>query len=403
MDIEAKTSDGRTALHIASDSGQLPTVEYLLERGAQGAATDNKGRLPLHWASASGHSKCVRTLYKLYPDKIDLKISSNDRERTSLHLAAANDQCKAVATLLECGASANAKMRDGCTALHLAAAKNCVNCIKRLLDKNADFTMTNNVGETLLHTVVGANSCSALLFLHQRQDRRSTVDDEAQQSVYVNSRTKNGETPLHYSARAGCKQCFRNLLEMGADITARDNEGQTALHVAALKGSAVAAEQLCEELIRRSSHGASALNQRNNERYTPLHCAIIHDHYDVVSLLLNYGADVQATDASAATPLLMATQKQDHRMIELLLQHGASVGDVESNAALQISREDIKRLLKQAEEEQEQLRLAIQTETATKIKRKECLDFKNCLGYGAFGQVHKALWRHGKVITAVLY
>ena len=398
--IEATTSDGRTSLSIAAFNGRLPAVKHLLSKRAQETATGDKGWLPLHWASASGQAECVRTLHEWYRVKLDSKTSLNDDRRTASHLAAASNNCSAVVALLECGANANEQMNDGRTALHLAAAEDCVGCIKRLLLANADATIRNNAGETVLHIAAEVNSCNALRLLRRWQDSRGTVNDQAQQFVYINSRTQNGETALHYSARAGCEQCLRSLFEVRADITIGDHEGRTALHVATLKGSAIAVKQPCEELVQRSSHEASALNQRDNKHRTSLHCAIINSHYDVVSLLLNYGADVQVTDTSAATPLLMAIRKHNLPLTQLLLQYGANVGEAELSAAQQTSHEHIECLLKQAKEEQEQLRLATEPEIAVKVEWEHQLDFKvrGWLGKGAFGEVHKALWRHGEVI-----
>lgn len=162
-----------------------------------------------------------------------------------------------------------------------------------------------------MHIAAKVNSCNALRLLRRWQDSKGTGDDEARQSVHVNSQTPSGETALHYSARAGCEQCLRDLLEAGANAEAGDNKGETALHVAVLEGNVMAVRQLCEHLVNYSPYGLLALNQRDNGYRTPLHCGIINDRYDVVLQLLSCGADVQATDTSAATPLLTAIRKQN--------------------------------------------------------------------------------------------
>lgn len=56
-----------------------------------------------------------------------------------------------------------------------------------------------------------------------------------------------------------------------------------------------------------------------------LHHAVKNRNYDMVRLLINYGANVNSTDYSAcATPLHLACEDNDKEMILILLQHGAN-------------------------------------------------------------------------------
>ena len=51
-DIESKTAFDETPLIIAVRHGKLPSVKYLLERGANPLAKDNNGRGSLYHASS---------------------------------------------------------------------------------------------------------------------------------------------------------------------------------------------------------------------------------------------------------------------------------------------------------------------------------------------------------------
>jgi cytohesin len=48
----------------------------------------------------------------------------------------------------------------------------------------------------------------------------------------VNARSRSGETPLHYAARAGSARVVKLLLESGADPRAKDARGRTPSYVA---------------------------------------------------------------------------------------------------------------------------------------------------------------------------
>ena len=53
----------------------------------------------------------------------------------------------------------------------------------------------------------------------------------------VDEAEENGRTPLMYSAMAGHDDCLKLLLKKHAHLSARDNNGQTALHWAAVSVS----------------------------------------------------------------------------------------------------------------------------------------------------------------------
>jgi ankyrin repeat protein len=60
--IEAKTSDGRTALYVAASNKHDAVVKLLLERGANIEVEDQNGETPLYIAYANGHTGVVKLL-----------------------------------------------------------------------------------------------------------------------------------------------------------------------------------------------------------------------------------------------------------------------------------------------------------------------------------------------------
>ena len=61
-DINMRTREGRTALHLAASNGHVPTVRFLLQTGADINLVDNKGNTALLLAAENGHLKAVRLL-----------------------------------------------------------------------------------------------------------------------------------------------------------------------------------------------------------------------------------------------------------------------------------------------------------------------------------------------------
>jgi ankyrin repeat protein len=62
----------------------------------------------------------------------------------------------------------------------------------------------------------------------------------------VEARDKDGQTPLHVASQAGPLDIARMLIEHGAEVSAQDKIGQTPLHLASQAGRLEIARMLIE-------------------------------------------------------------------------------------------------------------------------------------------------------------
>jgi ankyrin repeat protein len=115
----------------------------------------------------------------------------------------------------------------------------------------------------------------------------------------------------------------RLLLDSGANVEARDEEGETPLIQAASFGQTETFNLLLER--------GAKINARNKRGMTPLivaacACAIatMNSTYDIMKILLEKGANVNARTHDGATALMMAAgSPDDAASVKLLLSNGA--------------------------------------------------------------------------------
>src|SRR5258708_7924305 len=133
----------------------------------------------------------------------------------------------------------------------------------------------------------------------------------------VTARNKDGETALHLASQQGYVDLARMLIERGADVTAQTKDGQTARHHASQQGHVDIACMLIER-------GADVTAQ-NKDGQTALHLALQWGDVDVARMLIERGADVTAQAEDGQTALHLALQEGDVDVARMLVERGADV------------------------------------------------------------------------------
>ena len=85
---------------------------------------------------------------------------------------------------------------------------------------------------TVNHTVLNLRDCAHLQFLCFLK------------KIRINSRNEDGQSALHLACVHGCVMRAKALLDAGCDPRAEDNRRQTPLHLAAAQGHTVVMDML---------------------------------------------------------------------------------------------------------------------------------------------------------------
>jgi ankyrin repeat protein len=143
------------------------------------------------------------------------------------------------------------------------------------------------------------------------------------------------QEPLLTAAWGGHLQVVKVLPEAGADPNAGDpgsterGTGMTALHIAASHMPRAVSLQLIEILF----NGGADLEAIDFNGRTPLHRAAYHNKVGAARLLLEKGANIAARDSNGDTPLHSACmpRRDPERLLSVLLEWGADVNSKNSN------------------------------------------------------------------------
>jgi ankyrin repeat protein len=310
-----------------------------------------------------GDTAAVSTLLKGRPD-----VNAADLDGTSaLHWAVVRDNVMAVDALVRAGADVKKANRYGVTPLAVACTNGSVEIIRRLLDAGADANTVTVDGESVLMDAARTGKAEAvkLLLAHgakvnAREELRGqnalmwaaaenntdVVTTLVEAGAEINARSKGGFTPLLFAVRAGGKGSVQALLDRGADVndgiqpTAPAAAGRGMRPPAApAAGNAAGGNGNVEQLLQIYNTGSR--RGAGPQGTSALVLAITNAHFELASLLLEYGANPDA-DGQGWTalhqiawtrkppiqhglPPAVATGRIDSlQLAEKLLQYGAN-------------------------------------------------------------------------------
>lgn len=253
-----------TALILAAQMGHEAVVGYLLDHGADPKLANPHDDTPLSVAAEQGHDKIVAML-------LDKGIDPNEGQRSVPAYSA--------------DATIGILPQERNPPLCKAAQGGYEKTVKVLLEKGADPDVRGFAGKTALFSAVerGYGDVVNLLLDHHADP---------------NIRSTAGESPLMEAAKAGNVQIVRALVAHHADLDAREGDEGLPGTVDVSAGTGM----------------------------TPLMMAVVGGHRDVVSVLLDAGADTAIRNRNGETALDEAMKGQIDDIISLLRNTSVSAG-----------------------------------------------------------------------------
>jgi ankyrin repeat protein len=123
---------------------------------------------------------------------------------------------------------------------------------------------------------------------------------------------------MQYSSRMqDRKDDIINLIRDGADVNTRDDSGNTLLIKAVLNNQ--------DEIVKELLDADAKVNDTGKNKITPLEIATSHGFWKIAELLIMADADINQADANGTTPLAAAIAADNTDIAKLLIEHTADI------------------------------------------------------------------------------
>ena len=133
----------------------------------------------------------------------------------------------------------------------------------------------------------------------------------------VDARDDQGNTLLNCAVVEEHESTARMLLRRGADHNIRNKLGNTPLMTATLKGS--------EKVIKVLLDGGADIETRDKDQNTTLMSAVMDNFLPVVKLLIQRGANLEAKNQAGRTAFMLAVLLGNEKSVRLLLNKGVDI------------------------------------------------------------------------------
>ena len=315
--VRLKTHFNPMELLVAAKEGNLVLVRSLLsDPSCDLLARDEEGNTALHIAASRGHHDVVLELASTY-------IASSDGVSPGIN-------------------------KEGKTAIHIACTNGSIKCVDLLARKfPTDLILKDSSGNTPLMAASVAEHNNIVLLLNNKyeanigsEETMSPANNETREEKdEASPKTLNLPSSLLDAAKQGSLVLVKAILsDPSCDLLARDEEGNTALHIAASRGHHDVVLELASRYMTRPSEASAGVN---NGGQTPLHLACSGGWIRCVDpLAIKFPNEINTSDSSGNTPI-MAAVLAGHETITSLLKERYKV-DNESEEGKPLTHAELK-------------------------------------------------------------
>ena len=344
--VNCTSLDSKTPMMRAALNGRVPCMSILTVFGADECAVDKLGATALHHAILSNQTPAVKWILEAYRpseairhrssimSRMDtanwgrshrvLREMSDTKGLKPLHIAVEHAAVEIVETLLAAGANMEAEDKQGRTPLMHAILASRWDSFDNLLRSGARIDHKDVMGMSALHWAARSGQVAMIAALLEKGAGRLDYDSA-------------GYEPIHQAAAGGHILAVEALLIEGSELdrptkSGENRNGESMLHIASLHNHLNLARYLLKNGVQVNHWSDRAQTGSYHPRakllgssLTPLHYACCLGHFEMAVLLIDHNAMVNAATEDGYTPLMMAVEAENTDLVALLHNRGAKV------------------------------------------------------------------------------
>ena len=374
-DAQQASAGGWLPLHIAGEKGNVPVIKALLLAGAEVDMPGPQDETALWTACRGGNLEAAKVLHEAGADPsaqtgygascafiacesgslpvlnwlaglgVDVLVKRSGNDATPLGIALSKNHTDVALRLLELGADPNQVGENGWYALHIAVEKDMATARRELLRAGAKCDMPGGSGGlTPLGISLRLTDTAVLSELLQHHgDADAAYDDEQsclewaiEHGMWAHVRAlleagarmgpapgDSAESPGEKAAQAALMHApageLQRCFEYGWDASVPFHNGDSVLHVL------VRREESLNGVIKVLTQHGAQVQAENAEGLSPCMVAVMAGKADVVTALLEAGADAAEPLPTGESLLHRALEDKAEGCVLALLEHGAEV------------------------------------------------------------------------------
>jgi uncharacterized protein len=303
-DVDSKDSFNGTGLIRAADRGHADIAGRLIQAGVKINHINNLGWTALHEAIilGDGSGRYVDTVRVLVAAGADLRLPSQRDKISPIEHATAKGYQEITQVLRAALGADKPPERRADQRLRAAAERGDATAAALAVRAGADLETRDARGRTPLLLAATENRLAVARLLVYLGADPDALDDQH-------------DTPWLVTGVTGSVDMLEVLLPAGPDLTIRNRFGGTSLIPASERGHVA--------YVRRAVRTGIDINHVNNLGWTALLEAVIlgdgsKRYQQIVTILLDAGADPQTADRDGVTPLQHAERRGQSEVASIL-------------------------------------------------------------------------------------
>ncbi len=280
ISLNSTDKEGNGIFNYASKRGNIEFLKALVNKGVD-YKTLNKNNRNAFLFVAQG-TRGYENKFEVYEYLKSIGLNPNVVTKdgyTPLHrLAYANSNKAIFEFFITAGADVNQKDADENTPFLNASSRNTLEIVQLLSTKVKDYNTANKKGQTALLLAVGSNSAEVVEFLLQKGGDVMAKDTSGNTAAYYLAESFNAKKTEQFESK------LKMLQEKGVKLNTIQADGNTLYHFAAKENNLV--------LLKSLSGFDIPVNAKNDEGLTALHQAAMKaEDAEMMKYLISIGAD----------------------------------------------------------------------------------------------------------------